>query len=712
MEQLPAVASPDATIEHPSSPPAIGHQESSESPIDETDVQELLRQYPFAAEASYFTRPNRYKGPASTWRSWTAEDRAAADLVDQGRATDLSVHLFNAFALKRKAEASLSNNQSNEPRGLKSTRKVVETHDNAQNGRQDVFAPPELWTAWPLSGKDVPRPHENVACLFPHDKTLKIAGVSSSAQLEDALIAATLKHARERWGVRGPEPSESRPSHREWDWNHERDITMQQLAESDSMKSDRVKGQEEHDMLEGAATTDFDDTEAASESDVEVPEGVQTFSSQAFLAEDVSSSDSESLKSDSEETNTRPLFSADDVDARRLLMPSTRHTLTKLDDLLTGLHKARRAYAVRDPDTVLYARSRSRSRLNLHERQSSADINEDASFIRSGSLRSIEKHRQREKRGRKRSKSASSASGNTDRQTPPHDEGLISDNAMITLPSSHGSRNRDSSARQHGTVAKSYGLRDWSDIIGMATLTGWNTETVARAAKRCADLFNENMVFRTFHEADPTILPVQKAEPYYDEEFAHVSDEHDTAPSERSATTVKLEIPENKSRTCPYSDCPRYNVPFAKKYRLERHLRDMHDNGSRLPTSDATQSPSTPLSPGVVPNSKTNSLTCPVLSCSQHSYPYTRPTRLYTHIRKEHPEIDLQSYKRIVGRNSRRGKYDRSQGRLARREEVKAFDDLDSEQVSSDDNTDREDGQTEDDTTARQTGGDEGDDLP
>ena len=43
-------------------------------------------------------------------------------------------------------------------------------------------------------------------------------------------------------------------------------------------------------------------------------------------------------------------------------------------------------------------------------------------------------------------------------------------------------------------------LRDWSQVLGMAAIRGWEDMPVARTAKRCADLFNEDMEFRAMGE--------------------------------------------------------------------------------------------------------------------------------------------------------------------------------------------------------------------
>lgn len=48
------------------------------------------------------TRPNRWTGPGSTWRKLTADDRSVHTALEAVKNRDLSVHLYNAFALKRR----------------------------------------------------------------------------------------------------------------------------------------------------------------------------------------------------------------------------------------------------------------------------------------------------------------------------------------------------------------------------------------------------------------------------------------------------------------------------------------------------------------------------------------------------------------------------------------------------------------------------------
>lgn len=48
-------------------------------------------------------RPNKWQGAPSTWTTLTVQERGLAASLDQIRNADLSIHLYNAHALKRRA---------------------------------------------------------------------------------------------------------------------------------------------------------------------------------------------------------------------------------------------------------------------------------------------------------------------------------------------------------------------------------------------------------------------------------------------------------------------------------------------------------------------------------------------------------------------------------------------------------------------------------
>jgi len=689
---------PPSDAAYPDSQPMAS---ASNSPLPDSELQAYIEKYPFAAEPTYFTRTNRYYGPASTWRSWTANDRAVAeDVLNKSRASDLGAHLYNAFALKDKAGSTSASRSGVQSR---SRSKPISTGDDHS---EVPFTPPDVWTAWPLRARDVPR--EISRCGFTRTNLSIHEKDRPSAALEETLAAIILRTAKARWDERLWDPTKSQPTRAKRDWKAEIELTKQQLRESGLLDDEDVKHNryesEDHDTEGLDEASELDDSNIALSPEVDLPADVQTFSSQAFGAVAASSS-SEHESEVSLSDGNRPVFSADDEEAWRILAPSTRHLLSKVDDLLAGLHKARLAYAVRDHGSV------SRSRSAMSEAATTDDERPARSGSRAGSR----------KRGRKRKRSPSFGEGDSD---------------FGKTKSTSRTRSR---FRHFGTKEKAYGLRDWSDVLGMAALTGWKTETIARASERCAKLFNQNMMFRTFCEGDDGARNQAQGEPDFEEEYAYVPSEvHDQSPvtprniqsasndlpdlqrdveyvrasspcarcrrqgvrcappqsmenldsvttvtcaactsarelqspcsgilvKRRSVDTLPFTAP--SSRTCPYPSCPRYisGEPFSKRHRLERHLKTVHGHQYSPPASPAVASPrALSLRPKI---DRIGALSCPIEGCPQGNYTYARPTRLYDHIRNAHPDFDLDEYKKVAAKG-KRGKYDRSRSRLGTR---------------------------------------------
>ena len=57
-----------------------------------------------ASEDLHNNRPNRWKGPKSSWRTLTEEDRLLWHSMKSLQDQDLAVHLYNAFALKKRGK--------------------------------------------------------------------------------------------------------------------------------------------------------------------------------------------------------------------------------------------------------------------------------------------------------------------------------------------------------------------------------------------------------------------------------------------------------------------------------------------------------------------------------------------------------------------------------------------------------------------------------
>ena len=157
------------------------------------------------------SRPNKYRGPASTWRNWTAPERELIASLEQLTAKDLSVHLYNIFKLKKK--------------GILKQRSQVPKQDEDDADMYDVdsWVPPRVWTAWPLAPEAVPREQEErksveaVILPPPYIVRPKLPGDILRELLEaEILRKARLRFARRAWSDSddnyGDEPMNMKPA--------------------------------------------------------------------------------------------------------------------------------------------------------------------------------------------------------------------------------------------------------------------------------------------------------------------------------------------------------------------------------------------------------------------------------------------------------------------------------------------------------------------
>lgn len=340
---------------------------------------------------------------------------------------------------------------------------------------------------------------------------------------------------------------------------------------------------------------------------------------------------------------------ADEEQTYNMLLASSRHALSKLDTLLMGLHKARNAYA------------------GTRQRQRSQDDPKGTASEQDRSSRSRSRSRSRRTQ-RSRSRLADSSQNKHPLEGPKRQE--------------------------------RFGLRDWSDVLGMASMTDWDPEVVQRASERCATMFGENMLFRTFLETDtyndvPNWRSHNAAESLAssDTEQAVLSSRHQiirtsqpcqncrkarhkcepnpSQPGSRhclrctrldlSCTRINTSVAAEDTR-CPYKSCERSRRPFSKMSRLNRHLHEVHDqdrSAGGVPGSGASSGPDDFAV-------ATDQYMCPVLSCPRHSSGFNEGSKLYRHIRQMHAEVNVEVIKRLETqrRGERRGRWNNANHRM------------------------------------------------
>ena len=176
---------------------------------------------------------------------------------------------------------------------------------------------------------------------------------------------------------------------------------------------------------------------------------------------------------------------ADDEIASKILRPIMQHLMTKLDGLLMGLHHARSSY--------LSVGNNAKQKTTKKRKRSSS---------------------KREERSQKQRKSSTVDDGTSMSDSSSGSE-LVDSGTEDSRPASK--RNARASAVKDGQERfarrrRRLGLRDWSDVLGVASMTGVDAHVVGRAAFRCAALFDEGISFRTMHEGgnedtESTYLP-------------------------------------------------------------------------------------------------------------------------------------------------------------------------------------------------------------
>ena len=420
-------------------------------------------------------RENRFTGPASTWRDYTADERALAASIDQERANDLSVHLYNAHALKSRL---YDRDVAAGSRPWQSKQHWIKPGENG-----DVpWYPDHNWTSWPLHADEVPRKTEGFGkdTLLDDaaDGTLRMpVSWRAGTDLEDEVQALMLRKAKERFAARS--------------W-----ATVEPSVPA---------------RLRSRSTSHMSSS----------PPPV-VVSRQSSVA-----SETQSNMSDSEDHATvpqdfsRPEVMIDEEETRRLLGPGARHILSKLDDMLMGLHLSRQ---YRAPDSIAASESAALSLSQKRKRRSTT--NEAVVEI-------------------------------PDEQSEP----------TTTTGGQKQPPTRDYTEHPSGDHA--LGPRDWSEVLGQASLAGWDPAVIDRAAKRCAILFGEEMKFRVMPEKAAGSF-ADTLTNYHPEMFP------DLALSDDGDIEVGEEAEARPGFSCPEEWCAQHHRSYEKRYMIRQHLGRVH----------------------------------------------------------------------------------------------------------------------------------------
>jgi hypothetical protein len=503
-------------------------------------------------------RSNRFKGPPQTWKGYTAADRQVAESLQYFEDTDLAAHLYNAHALKRrvrKPAAALSTLErwQNKNDWLKQGQEL--RYKDTVGQEQTELVPKKDWTAWPLSPTSLYTLDDGFrrAAIVPEEDEWVVGGSGThdaAKELKDEMLGLFLRLAKDNWNAK------------EW-----QDVRQFGSAKAQKRTRNRSKGVQVNVRMK-----DGSDHEAR-HSEVDTRET--------------------SLKPGRKpqaDFDVKPTILADDAKAQTLLRPTIASMLTKLDNLALALQRTRlnhfahgvfgeawsqSEFTTDAEGTERESKSRSQSRVKSAPRSKPATRPSSRPTSSRGSRappKPPKSTRQSED-----SDSASDYGAQFERE-----RSLGSNSSQI--PTMRRWRNRSMSTGDESGVSSPRdwsraGPMDWSEILGIAAVKGWDQKALARTAERCAALFGESMSFRPFHEDVAT-----KA----------VSTPIQYTPSTIPAPPSIAGAPRPAKRPywqagaihCPHPDCFGHHQEFKISYRVIEHCMRKHGYDPRTNDSD------------------------------------------------------------------------------------------------------------------------------
>jgi len=520
------------------------------------------------SEADEPTRPNQFQGPRYTWRKYTAADRDIAESLDQTQNRDLAAHLYNAHALKRRVRrppqelARLKSWQNND-HWLKEGDEL--RYADISGEMQTNLVPSKDWTAWPLPPPEVPKPHREsgrgTIGSRPDDWTIGNADEQDiGEELRDEILATILRQAKERWRARDtadapvPEP--------------DRTARSRSRSRSKSVKSARSRRSMSRADTDGYED-DLETDNGGSQEDEQEKFGRILGKRHGRVAQRVA--------------HTTPTFLADDTKARRILDPMINSVLTKADDLALAIrrtrlnHFGRKDYSERSSQSewtsgVESSRPTPKRTSRTQSRSRPGSRNSSRPVSRASSVRS---RRGGMKAGRRLRIYASDSDTDSDSDVVMDDIKAEPSLKKRSRPESSAderspSANRDQTGRS--------GLMDWSEVLGLAAVKGWDERVIARATQRCATLFGESMSFISLDE-NLAAMPVPEPVQY--------------APSTIPAPNMTASRPVPKRPVfrigtwrCPHVGCYGHEKDFESPHRVVEHCRRVHGYDPRTNDSD------------------------------------------------------------------------------------------------------------------------------
>ncbi|KAJ5201880.1 uncharacterized protein N7498_006543 [Penicillium cinerascens] len=355
---------------------------------------------------------------------------------------------------------------------------------------------------------------------------------------------------------------------------------------------------------------------------------VRTNESRRSTADPDAMTDEEDLKG--AETSFGPSFlqpalQTDDDISRRQLRPLARNVITQIDSLLTALQRSMNYRSEREVSC-----------------DSGPGTDDDAAQSQTGEKASKNESRGRKRtRGRPRQTKSSGRSRSQRSSAAETEDETMRDTSQSRDPSrnSRASGNDDDNDDSDDGIPfnAKLPLRDWSEVMGLASMLGLPNAAVMRASKRCADLFDEDMTFRTFHEGriEPAGRREDKSLVYDYRESNSEAEDSDPAPRRKRKKAISR-VPSRSVRNRSTSQDAQGSIPAASSVNMHTIVPGFAPSRGTSPErSSPGRGPSRRLK-GKGEHRKAD-LVCPIKTCSRHAKGFSRTWNLNLHMKRVHP---------------------------------------------------------------------------
>lgn len=468
----------------------------------------------------------RFQGTDTMYRYYIRRERSLLFSLEQLRSDDLSLHLYNAHAWK----ARLRSQEAFAAKGPFRKKNAWIPGGRGQ-GRKEWY-PDQGWTSWPLETNLIPRPGEDFG--VSHDTRKEVErelitnGWKPREELQEDVVGLLLRRANEQWSSRS----------KSTDHGPRRAVSPDGMREGrDSRSSSRQRYRTRSVSL---PPTDAEDADLGADIDPKSEE-------------------------DEEEhlVSSIPVMSADEDRLRTILRPTTNHILSRLDDLLTALHHNRNGHYRTGHDSDAdgsrpssLSRSRSRgSKTRRARKQAQEDDDDDSELDEDDNDNEANRGKSRS-RSPKRHKTLQSSPSESTRAR------------STSVASSEGS--------DYGPYYR--GPRDWSEVLGLAMMIGWDEAAVQRTLRRCADLFGEDMELSTVDDSRANNEPEPLRPPFDNTGEVVINTAEEALPLDAlQAPTDGIQY------VCPFVECPRHSLPYpsSKGFRFREHMWRKHKFDAR-----------------------------------------------------------------------------------------------------------------------------------